>query len=206
MKVVLGSTEDVWTEVLPAAARYVPPKLVLFTDASSPRAESTGRGRAVLLPARFAGLPGPLFFGELDRRFGAPGDFAQAYVVAHEVGHHVQNLLGISERVHAQRSAAAPARVQPAVGARPSSRPTAWPGSGRSTPTAAASCSSPATPRRGCGGRRDWRRHAAEAARGRVVPEVVHARLVRGARALVPARDVGRPGRRLRHLRGPGPP
>ena len=44
------------------------------------------------------------FFNELDRRFGAPGDFAQAYVVAHEVGHHVQNLLGISDQVHAQRS------------------------------------------------------------------------------------------------------
>ena len=44
------------------------------------------------------------FFGELDRRFGAPGDFAQAYVIAHEVGHHVQNLLGVSERVHAQRA------------------------------------------------------------------------------------------------------
>jgi hypothetical protein len=43
------------------------------------------------------------FFRELDRRFGAPGDFAQAYVVAHEVGHHVQNLLGVSERVHSQR-------------------------------------------------------------------------------------------------------
>ena len=45
------------------------------------------------------------FFDELDRRFGAPGDFAQAYVIAHEVGHHVQTLLGISEEVHARRQA-----------------------------------------------------------------------------------------------------
>ena len=106
VKVVLGSTEDVWTEVLPSARRrYEPPKLVLFTEAVQSACGINGAAVGPFycpLDARvYLDLS---FFGELDRRFGAPGDFAQAYVVAHEVGHHVQNLLGISERVHAQRT------------------------------------------------------------------------------------------------------
>ena len=106
VKVVLGSTEDVWTEVLPSARRrYEPPKLVLFTEAVQ---SACGINGAAVGPF-YCPLDSRVyldlsFFGELDRRFGAPGDFAQAYVVAHEVGHHVQNLLGISERVHAQRT------------------------------------------------------------------------------------------------------
>jgi uncharacterized protein len=106
VKVVLGSTEDVWTEVLPSARRrYEPPKLVLFTEAVQ---SACGINGAAVGPF-YCPLDSRVyldlgFFGELDRRFGAPGDFAQAYVVAHEVGHHVQNLLGISERVHAQRA------------------------------------------------------------------------------------------------------
>jgi predicted metalloprotease len=106
VKVVLGSTEDVWTEVLPSAGRrYEPPKLVLFTEAAQ---SACGINGAAVGPF-YCPLDSRVyldlsFFGELDRRFGAPGDFAQAYVVAHEVGHHVQNLLGISERVHAQRA------------------------------------------------------------------------------------------------------
>jgi predicted metalloprotease len=111
VKVVLGSTEDVWTAVLPASRRnYVPPKLVLFTDAVQ---SACGINGAAVGPF-YCPLDSRVyldlsFFGELDRRFGAPGDFAQAYVVAHEVGHHVQNLLGISDRVHAQRSRLPPA-------------------------------------------------------------------------------------------------
>ena len=111
VKVVLGSTEDVWTEVLPSAGRrYAPPKLVLFTEAVQ---SACGINGAAVGPF-YCPLDSQVyldlgFFGELDRRFGAPGDFAQAYVVAHEVGHHVQNLLGISERVHAQRTRLPPA-------------------------------------------------------------------------------------------------
>src|SRR3954471_18126334 len=106
VKVVLASTEDVWTEVLPASGRaYVPPQLVLFTDAVQSacgiNAASVGPFYCPLDSRVYLDLS---FFAELDRRFGAPGDFAQAYVVAHEVGHHVQNLLGISERVQAKRS------------------------------------------------------------------------------------------------------
>jgi uncharacterized protein len=111
VKVILGSTEDVWTQVLPASRRaYVAPKLVLFTDAVQSacgiNAASVGPFYCPLDSRVYLDLS---FFAELDRRFGAPGDFAQAYVVAHEVGHHVQNLLGISERVHAQRSQLPPA-------------------------------------------------------------------------------------------------
>ena len=51
------------------------------------------------------------FFRELEQRFGAPGDFAQAYVVAHEIGHHVQTLLGVSERIHAARSRLSPSEA-----------------------------------------------------------------------------------------------
>jgi predicted metalloprotease len=113
VKVVLGSTEDVWSEVLPASGRrrYVPPKLVLFTDAVQSACGVAGAAVGPFYCPRDSRVYLDLsFFAELDRRFGAPGDFAQAYVVAHEVGHHVQNLLGISERVHEQRSRLPPAQ------------------------------------------------------------------------------------------------
>lgn len=104
--VVLGDTEDTWTRVFAdAGEQYQPPVLVLFDG----QVESAcGFASAAVGPFY---CPGDRkvyldlsFFRELDRRFGAPGDFAQAYVVAHEVGHHVQNLLGVASRVDQMRN------------------------------------------------------------------------------------------------------
>jgi predicted metalloprotease len=101
--VVLGSTEDVWTEVFSERGQqYERPRLVLFSEAVQ---SACGTAEAAVGPfycPRDSQVYLDLtFFQELERRFGAPGDFARAYVIAHEVGHHVQNLLGLSERVAA---------------------------------------------------------------------------------------------------------
>jgi len=100
--VVLRDTEKTWSELLASSgSRYEEPKLVLFTR-SWPTA--CGRGSAATgpfyCPADRKVYIDLSFFDELSRRFGAPGDFAQAYVIAHEVGHHVQNLDGTSGQVH----------------------------------------------------------------------------------------------------------
>jgi predicted metalloprotease len=104
--VVLGYTEDAWGPLFAARGRrYEPPKMRLFTGATESACgfQQSAVGPFYCPPDRRIYLDLE-FFSELDRRFGAPGDFAQAYVIAHEVGHHVQNLIGISERAHAQRS------------------------------------------------------------------------------------------------------
>ena len=99
--VVLADTEDTWKAILPRAGhRYEDPRLVLFTGAVR---SACGMSSAAVGPF-YCPMDQKVyldlsFFKELDRRLGAPGDFAQAYVIAHEVGHHVQNLLGIAERV-----------------------------------------------------------------------------------------------------------
>jgi len=103
--VILADTEDTWAQIFSAGGRrYEPPRLVLF-DGATPSA--CGQGSAAMGPF-YCPLDRKLyldlrFFRELERRFGAPGDFAQAYVIAHEVGHHVQNQLGIAERVQSLR-------------------------------------------------------------------------------------------------------
>jgi predicted metalloprotease len=103
ISVVLGDTESTWGEIFRQHGQeYVPPILVLFDEATQ---SGCGLGRAetgpFYCPVDHKVYLDLSFFRELDQRFGAPGDFAQAYVVAHEVGHHVQNLLGISEKVAA---------------------------------------------------------------------------------------------------------
>jgi predicted metalloprotease len=107
---VLGSTEDVWRRKFSEkGGQYRLPTLVLFSDQV---ASACGFTSAAVGPFYCPGDQKVYidlsFFSELDRRFGAPGDFAQAYVIAHEVGHHVQNLLGISDKVHAARQRQSP--------------------------------------------------------------------------------------------------
>jgi predicted metalloprotease len=105
VSVVLGDTEDTWRDLFQGMGRvYREPTLVLFTGAVE---SACGLGQAAMGPFYCPGDQRVYidlsFYDELRSRFQAPGDFAQAYVVAHEVGHHVQNLLGISEQVHAAR-------------------------------------------------------------------------------------------------------
>jgi len=98
---VLADTEYVWGRVFQSFGRkYEEPRLVMFSGGTN---SACGQGVAQMGPF-YCPLDKKVyidlsFFNELDRRFGAPGDFAQAYVVAHEVGHHVQNLLGIASKV-----------------------------------------------------------------------------------------------------------
>jgi predicted metalloprotease len=98
---IMGSTEDVWTEVLAEKnVRYQP---TVFTAYDSQTPTACGGGQAAMgpfyCPADQRVYVDLSFFNELATQFGAPGQFAQAYVIAHEVGHHVQNLLGTSDRV-----------------------------------------------------------------------------------------------------------
>jgi predicted metalloprotease len=103
---VLGSTEDVWGKLFArSGSRYRPPTLVLYDGQVR---SACGMGQSAMGPFY---CPGDerlyldlAFFRDLQRRFGAPGDFAQAYVVAHEVGHHVQKQTGAFQKMEAARS------------------------------------------------------------------------------------------------------
>jgi predicted metalloprotease len=105
MRTVLASTEDVWTEIFrQAGGQYSVPNLVLFRGAYP---TACGMGQSAMGPFY---CPGDskvyidlAFYDTLHRQLGAPGDFAQAYVIAHEVGHHVQNLMGLTDKVDAAR-------------------------------------------------------------------------------------------------------
>jgi len=109
--VVLADTEDTWRALLPQMGRaYEDPQLVLFTGGVR---SACGTASSAVGPFY---CPGDhkvyldlSFFQELARRLGAPGDFAQAYVIAHEVGHHVQNLLGIADKITRLQQRSSPA-------------------------------------------------------------------------------------------------
>lgn len=105
VSVVLAKSEDVWQDVFRQNGRqYREPTLVLFTDQVQ---SACGMAGAAVGPFYCPGDEKVYidlsFYEELRKRFSAPGDFAQAYVIAHEVGHHVQNLMGISDRVDAMQ-------------------------------------------------------------------------------------------------------
>ena len=108
VKKVLAETEDVWSEVFGEMGQtYKDPKLVLFSGQVS---SACGLAEAAVGPFYCPGDQKVYidlsFYDDLARKFHAPGDFAQAYVIAHEVGHHVQNLMGTSKKIQARREQA----------------------------------------------------------------------------------------------------
>jgi uncharacterized protein len=109
VKTVLADTEDVWQAQLPrqTGVQYRNPKLVLFRDrVQSECGGATAASGPFYCPADEKVYIDLSFYDERQQRFKAPGDFAQAYVIAHEVGHHVQKLLGTSDRIQALRARA----------------------------------------------------------------------------------------------------
>lgn len=105
--VVIADTEDVWNQIFASMGRrYEEPTLVMFTGATR---SACGLGQAAMgpfyCPADRKAYIDLSFYDDMRTRYRAPGDFAQAYVIAHEIGHHVQNLLGISAEVRRAQSA-----------------------------------------------------------------------------------------------------
>jgi len=109
--VVLADTEETWSAILPQyGVQYVEPKLVLFSGVVQ---SACGTAESAMGPF-YCPLDQKVyidmsFYEDLAQRFGAPGDFAQAYVIAHEVGHHVQNLVGTAEKVRGLQERMSPA-------------------------------------------------------------------------------------------------
>src|SRR4029453_9911434 len=98
--VILRDTEETWGKLFAQNGRtYEPPALVLFSDATQ---SACGVGQSAMgpfyCPEDHKVYLDLSFFRDLDERFGAPGDFARAYVVAHEIGHHVQTLTGLTQQ------------------------------------------------------------------------------------------------------------
>ena len=112
-EVVLADTEDTWSQVLPGyGIDYQPPTLVLFSE----MVQSDCGGASAASGPFYCPLDQKVyldmsFYSELHQRFGAPGDFAQAYVIAHEVGHHVQNLVGTARQVREAQEQAGQAQA-----------------------------------------------------------------------------------------------
>jgi predicted metalloprotease len=109
--VVLADTEEVWSALFQEMGQtYREPRLVMFSDqVQSACGFASAAVGPFYCPADQMAYLDVRFFEDLARELGAPGDFAQAYVIAHEIGHHVQNLLGISDAVHQHRARASEA-------------------------------------------------------------------------------------------------
>ena len=106
VSVVLADTEDTWNQIFTASGnKYSEPTLVLFSGAVQ---SACGYAQAAMgpfyCPADKKVYIDLSFYQDLKKQLNSPGDFAQAYVIAHEIGHHVQNLIGISNKVHQQRN------------------------------------------------------------------------------------------------------
>ena len=101
-----ADNEDVWTQIFRKNGKtYRPAKLVIYSDSTDmPGGVADARMGPFYMPANQTVYIDPSFLNEMKKRFDAPGDFAQAYVLAHEIGHHVQHLLGHTDRVHGQRN------------------------------------------------------------------------------------------------------
>jgi uncharacterized protein len=110
---VLGETEDTWSAIFEArGSHYTPPKLVLFSRAiASACGFANSAAGPFYCPQDSKVYLDLSFYQQLADEFQAPGQFAQAYVLAHEVGHHVQNLLGVEAQVHARQERASEAEV-----------------------------------------------------------------------------------------------
>ena len=107
----LGSTEEVWGEIFQQAGKqYTPTRMIAYSNSDQ---SGCGAAQAAMgpfyCPTDQQIYIDPSFFNELSQRFGAPGDFAQAYVIAHEVGHHIQDLKGTLDRAHNAQSGASEA-------------------------------------------------------------------------------------------------
>jgi predicted metalloprotease len=104
VSVVLADTEDVWSQVF-QSRRYDDPKLVLYSNrVSSACGFASAASGPFYCPEDHKAYLDLSFFQEMKDRFNAPGEFAEAYVIAHEIGHHVQNELGILQKAHAERA------------------------------------------------------------------------------------------------------
>jgi predicted metalloprotease len=107
LRTITADNEDVWAKLFPPSfgQRFQPARLVIFTARVQSRCGVADAGAGPFYcPLDQTVYIDPSFYEELRRRFGAPGDFAQAYVIAHEFGHHVQNQLGITDRVQSLQS------------------------------------------------------------------------------------------------------
>jgi predicted metalloprotease len=105
LRTIKGDNEDVWAKVLAEnKIRYRPAKMIVYTGrTTTPGGIADARSGPFYMPKNETIYLDPSFFTELEQRFEAQGDFAQAYVIAHEVGHHIQKILGLTDKVHGQQ-------------------------------------------------------------------------------------------------------